>query len=158
VIIALAVAVLVAVALAVLRTRLVRVTVHGDSMAPALRSGERVLVRRARAATLRRGDLVVFRAPRDPARAWMIKRVLAAPGDPVPRADVPNLWRYSDAVVPADRLVVLGDNPSVSYDSRQFGYVDAGTVLGRVVAGRATALRPQPPAGRVGSGSPGSPA
>lgn len=126
---------LVVLVLVVLRGRLVRVTVRGDSMAPTLRTGERVLVRRTRPAALSRGDLVVFRRPRDPVRSWMIKRVLAAPGDPVPRAEVPTLWGRSDAVVPVGSLVVVGDNPAVSYDSRQFGYVEASSVLGRVIRG-----------------------
>jgi signal peptidase I len=126
-------AVVVLVALGVLRARLVRVTVHGDSMAPTLRHGERVLVRRTRLAALNRGDLVVFRRPREQTRSWMVKRVLAAPGDPLPRAEVPNLWSYRDAVVPADRLVVLGDNLAVSYDSRQFGFIHGGSVLGVVL-------------------------
>lgn len=128
-VVALALAVLVV--LAVLRTRLVRVTVHGDSMTPTLRHGQRVLVRRT--AALGRGDLVVFRRPRDPTRAWMIKRVAAAPGDPVPRTEVPNLWGRAEALVPTGRIVVLGDNPAVSYDSRQFGYVPVEAVLGVVL-------------------------
>ena len=126
-------AVVVLVALGVLRARLVRVTVHGDSMAPTLRHGERVLVRRTRLEALNRGDLVVFRRPREQTRSWMVKRVLAAPGDPLPRAEVPNLWSYRDAVVPANRLVVLGDNLAVSYDSRQFGFIHGGSVLGVVI-------------------------
>jgi signal peptidase I len=104
-------------------------------MAPTLRHGERVLVRRARIDALNRDDLVVFRRPRERTRSWMVKRVLAAPGDPLPRAEVPNLWSCRDAVVPADRLVVLGDNPAVSYDSRQFGFIHGDTVLGVVIRG-----------------------
>jgi signal peptidase I len=126
-------AVVVLVALGVLRARLVRVTVHGDSMAPTLRHGERVLVRRTRLEALNRGDLVVFRRPREQTRSWMVKRVLAAPGDPLPRAEVPNLWSYRGAVVPVDRLVVLGDNLAVSYDSRQFGFIHGASVLGVVI-------------------------
>jgi signal peptidase I len=132
-------AVVVLVAVGVLRARLVRVTVHGDSMAPTLHHGDRVLVRRTRLDALRRGDLVVFRRPREPTPSWMVKRVLAAPGDPLPRTEMPNLWSYREAVVPADRLVVVGDNSSVSYDSRQFGLVHGGTVLGVVIRGAAPA-------------------
>jgi signal peptidase I len=133
-----ALVVAVVVAVAVLRARLVRVTVQGDSMAPTLRNGDRVLVRRTRLEALNRGDLVVFRRPREPARSWMVKRVLAAPGDPMPRAELPNLWSYRDAVVPEDHLVVLGDNASVSYDSRQFGFIHGAAVLGVVIGGAAS--------------------
>lgn len=134
-VIAVGIAALVLITVAVLRTRLVRVTVHGDSMEPTLHAGQRVLIRRTRPTTLNRGDLVVFRRPRDPARTWMIKRVIATPGDPVPRAEVPTLWGHREPLVPADRIVVLGDNPTVSYDSRQFGYVHADTMLGVVIRG-----------------------
>jgi signal peptidase I len=120
-------------ALALGRFLLVRVTVAGWSMAPTLRPGDRVLVRRASARSVRRGDLVVFARPREEARSWMIKRVLAGPGDPVPRAEVPVLWGYREHVVPRGRFVVVGDNPADSYDSRQFGYVHAKGLLGVVV-------------------------
>ncbi|MEQ4304197.1 S26 family signal peptidase [Plantactinospora sp. B6F1] len=45
---------------ALLRRRFVVVTVRGPSMEPTMRDGDRVLVRRRRAAQLRTGDLVVF--------------------------------------------------------------------------------------------------
>jgi signal peptidase I len=48
-------------AILVVRTRLIAVTVIGASMEPALRSGDRVLVRRARPAAIRAGDVVVVR-------------------------------------------------------------------------------------------------
>ena len=125
----------IAVLAVVVRVRLVRVTVRGTSMLPTLRPGDRVLVRRTSARSVRRGDLVVFAPPREPDPSWMIKRVLAAPGDPVPRDEVPLLWTYREALVPRDRVVVIGDNPDHSYDSRQFGYVPARTLLGVVVTG-----------------------
>jgi signal peptidase I len=113
--------------------RLVRVTVSGTSMLPTLRPGDRVLVRRVPVWRVRRDDLVVVRKPRDPAGAWMIKRVVAVPGNPVPRHEVPVLRTYPGDVVPPGRLVVLGDNPADSYDSRAFGYVRGEAVLGVVV-------------------------
>jgi signal peptidase I len=128
-------------ALVVLRVLLLRVTVHGTSMLPTLSPGDRVLVRRATARAVRRGDLVVFARPREATRSWMIKRVLAVPGDPVPRAEVPTLSGYREPVVPPGRLVVLGDNPADSYDSRQFGYVRDDRMLGVVVRWRHEHLR-----------------
>lgn len=117
-----------------LRRRLTVVTVSGHSMMPTLLPGERILVRRTPVRRVGRADLVVFARPRTAQHSWMIKRVLAIPGDPVPRRDVPVLWGYSEARIPANRLVVLGDNPADSYDSRHFGYVSAEAVLGVVVA------------------------
>jgi signal peptidase I len=81
----------------------------------------------------------------------MIKRVVAAPGDPVPRRDVPSFWSDTIARIPARHFVVLGDNPSDSYDSRSFGYLHADDLLGVVVgrlSGQANA-RPRRPAGMV---------
>jgi signal peptidase I len=117
-----------------LRRRLVTVTVSGHSMTPTLLPGDRVLVRRTPVRRVGRADLLVFARPRTAERAWMIKRVLAVPGDPVPRREVPVLWGYSESRIPANRLVVLGDNPAESYDSRDFGYVSAEAVLGVMIA------------------------
>lgn len=111
-----------------------RVVVRGVSMLPQLAPGDRVLVRRTSVRRVRRGDIVVFSRPRDASRGWMIKRVVAVPGDPIPRLAVPLLWRYPGSHVPAGRLVVLGDNPDESYDSRSFGYVHASSLLGVVTA------------------------
>ncbi|MEO3928909.1 S26 family signal peptidase [Micromonosporaceae bacterium B7E4] len=68
-VLAVGLAVVAVLGIAVLRRRFVVVTVRGPSMEPALREGDRVLVRRRRAAQLRTGDLVVFaEAPEPPVR------------------------------------------------------------------------------------------
>ena len=87
-------------------------TVNGESMAPTLRSGDRVLVdlwsyRSRRPAT---GEPVLLRGP---GPVLMVKRV--ATGDP-----------------PPGFLHVLGDNPDASVDSRQFGPIPREAVRGRV--------------------------
>jgi signal peptidase I len=115
-----------------LRLRVVVVTVRGDSMAPTLRSGDRVLVRRKPLRAITPGALVVFARPRTSEPGWMIKRAIAVPGDVIPRGEVPTLWSYPGNHVPARRLVVLGDNPDESYDSRHFGYVKEDALLGVV--------------------------
>jgi signal peptidase I len=124
-------------------------------MHPALASGDQVLVRRRRLGQIRRGAVVAVRLPlplagprsrRDLAAAvyagqdvgpgsargagadLMVKRAVALPGDPVPEG-VPGPSR----TVPAGHLVVLGDNPGRSHDSRAVGYVPAGALLGVVV-------------------------
>src|SRR5690606_13549337 len=64
-------------------------------MLPSYRSGDRVLIRRLRGSKLGRGQVVVFEAALDgrwrtgplsaPEKSeWLIKRVAALPGDPVP--------------------------------------------------------------------------
>lgn len=68
-----------------------------------------------------------------PYRSWLLKRVVAVPGDPVPRYHVPALRDTPESLVPRGRLVVLGDNPPASLDSRQFGYLPQERLLGVVV-------------------------
>lgn len=101
-----------------------RVEVTGDSMRPTLVPGDRLLA--VRPARPRAGDLVVLRDPRRPDRL-LAKRVVSTG--------------------PAG-VVVAGDNPSASTDSRAFGAVPV--VWGRVVyryapAPRAGRLRPAGP-------------
>ncbi|MER5701586.1 S26 family signal peptidase [Micromonospora sp. NPDC002296] len=131
---------------AVLSRRLVSVTVHGVSMEPTYRQGDQVLVRRRPAGA---GEVVVVEQPdadgrwRSPEmsarpgdltrRRWLIKRVAAAPGDEVPRDRVPALADTAEDRVPAGHLVLLGDNPRASLDSRSVGYFPAARVLGTVV-------------------------
>ena len=107
---------LVALAVALALCLFQRVTVVGDSMAPGLQPGDRLLVRKAsrrrrRVPALRAGDIVVANDPRQPARA-LVKRVAAAEGSLV--------W-------------LVGDNPGHSTDSRDFGPVPLDSVLGRAI-------------------------
>ncbi|MFC5818546.1 S26 family signal peptidase [Nonomuraea harbinensis] len=122
-----------------LRRRYVMVSVSGASMEPAYRSGDRVWARRAPVGSVRAGQVVVVRlsyppdwqlAVREP---WSIERVTAAPGDPVPRSGFDALSHVPETTVPADRLVVCGDNTADSYDSRHCGYVPGERLLGVVV-------------------------
>ncbi|MFI0793624.1 S26 family signal peptidase [Micromonospora rubida] len=64
---------------------------------------------------------------------FVIKRVRALPGDPVPGPDVPALRAVPESVVPSGRLVLLGDNATASHDSRARGYYSADRLVGRVV-------------------------
>ncbi|WP_051799301.1 S26 family signal peptidase [Catenuloplanes japonicus] len=103
------------------------VIVDGPSMEPALRDGDRVLVRRDRRP--RRGEIVLVAAPGQP-MDWIIKRVAGLAGDPAP----------AGGVVPAGMLALLGDNAAASVDSRDFGCVPVAQVWGTVVR----PLRPAP--------------
>lgn len=86
-----------------------RVEVGGDSMRPTLEPGDRLLV--LRGPRPRPGDLVTVPDPRDASRT-LVKRVVSVSGGDVE---------------------VVGDNPSRSTDSRDFGAVPAASVGGRVV-------------------------
>jgi signal peptidase I len=116
--------------------RLVAVTVTGDSMAPTFANGDRVLVARTSPRRLRVGDVVVAWLPGMPSatserdRPWLVKRVAALPGDPVPPAVCATI---GDERVPPGQTVLLSDNAEGSLDSRDLGYVSADLVIGRVI-------------------------
>jgi len=117
------------------RRALVLVRVNGTSMEPTLCDGDRILVRRRKPAELRRGHIAVLLAPeaaqgRDwQCPGWHVKRVVALPGDPLP-ADVPAA--DDTGLVPADSVVVLGDNP-FGGDSRNWGPYRADGLVGTFV-------------------------
>jgi nickel-type superoxide dismutase maturation protease len=96
-----------------LRRRYVVATVDGLSMMPTLMPGDRLLVRRVAIRQVRRGQIVVVLDPAWPS-AWVVKRVAAVHGDP------------------PSGLYVLGDNTQDSRDSRHYGYLTAGALLGVV--------------------------
>ncbi|WP_432948298.1 S26 family signal peptidase [Kribbella sp. CA-253562] len=124
----------------VVRRRLVVVDVQGPSMEPTLYDGDRVLVRRAPLAAVRTGDLVVVALPDSAdfaaAEPWVIKRVAATAGEHIP-AVIRHSWAeneidFAGAVVPEGRLLLLGDNPARSGDSRHWGFTAGDAVLGVV--------------------------
>lgn len=133
---------------ALLARRLVAVTVRGMSMQPTYHDGDRVVARRDLVPTV--GQVIVVQRPaletgwrtlRLPTKAgstvlssreWMIKRVVAVPGDPIPRDQIPALANVPEERVPAGKLILLGDNRTASFDSRQVGYFPADQVLGVV--------------------------
>ncbi len=126
-------------------------------MLPTLRPGDRVLVWRRSGQRVRAGRLVVFhltharsaRTSRTTRTEWMIKRVVAAGGDRLPRSSpFPPL-----GVVPPGALVVRGDNAAASYDSRHFGLLPAAQVLGEVVVLRSRLARLGTPADLHDSGT-----
>lgn len=139
------VAVLVVLAVVRQRRRLVVVSVSGDSMRPAYAPAERVLVRRVDLRHVRAGQVVVFASPpaaggdgrtgtaRLKGGEWLIKRAGAVPGDPVPDAVRQVVGSDGNGRVPPDHLVVLGDNPGRSTDSRHWGLLPAAYLLGVVL-------------------------
>ncbi|MCP9208968.1 S26 family signal peptidase [Streptomyces sp. NEAU-Y11] len=119
---------------AALRRKLMLIRVTGNSMAPMFTDSSRLLVRTSR--RIRSNDVIVFRNPlgaADPELRWLVKRVAALPGEPVPADVLEKVGARPGAPVPAGRIVVRGDARR-TLDSRHFGYVPAGAVLGVVVA------------------------
>jgi signal peptidase I len=101
---------------------------------------------------IQRGDVVVFRYPRDPSKSY-IKRVIAVAGDRVKIEEglvyvndrqlaegyVPQIYEdvrsYAETVVPPHSYFVMGDHRNLSNDSRDFGPVDASYIYGKAVFG-----------------------
>ena len=130
------------------------VKVEGTSMMPSLDDQERIFVNKFvyRLEPIERGDIVVFRYPRDPSKSY-IKRVVGTEGDririeggqvyvndePLDERYVPPA--YTDArslpeiVVPPHCYFVLGDHRSMSSDSREFGPVNESYIYGKAVFG-----------------------
>jgi signal peptidase I len=130
------------------------VKVEGTSMMPSLEDQERIFVNKFvyRLEPISRGDIVVFRYPRDPSKSY-IKRVIGAEGDRI-RIDggqvyvnnealdedyVPPAYAdnrsYQETVVPPHCYFVLGDHRSMSNDSRDFGPVNQSYIYGKAVFG-----------------------
>jgi signal peptidase I len=107
------------------RRRFLVVAVGGDDMEPLLRRGDRVLVRRRSRVPAEVGDVVLFL---DPDGKEAIRRVVAIAGDAVPYS---MLALTGDEGVPPGMLVLFGDTAGVA-DSRQWGFIPAARVLGRV--------------------------
>ncbi|MEV6923858.1 S26 family signal peptidase [Dactylosporangium sp. NPDC051485] len=113
------------------RRNLVLVRVEGPSMLPTLADGAQVLARRTRHAAT--GRLVLLAPPAqpgavrqsDPGRLWFVKRLVATAGEPVPPGLAGWASLAAHPTVPPGFLVVTGDNPDESYDSRQEGPIPA---------------------------------
>ena len=130
------------------------VKVEGTSMMPGLEDQERIFVNKFvyRWEPIQRGDIVVFRYPRDPSKSY-IKRVIGMAGDRI-RIDGGQVYVNNEALdedyvppaytdsrsmreltVPANAYFVLGDHRSMSSDSREFGPVDLSYIYGKAVFG-----------------------
>ena len=125
--------------------------IPSGSMEPTLMVDDRILVAKFmyRFEPVHRGDVIVFRYPLNPQRDF-VKRVIGRPGDRVQLKDgvvhldgtvlsekgytiKPDFGNYGPVTVPASQYFVLGDNRNNSEDSRFFGYVPRGNVIGKAI-------------------------
>ncbi len=123
-------------------------------MMPSLNDQERIFVNKFvyRLEPIQRGDIVVFRYPRDPSKSF-IKRVIGVGGDririedgqtfvngkPIREDYVPGIYLderpYREITVPPNSYFVMGDHRSMSDDSRDFGPVKSSYIYGKAVLG-----------------------
>jgi signal peptidase I len=125
------------------------------SMVPTLQKDDRVLVNKLsyKLHDVHRGDIIVFKAPPgiQPPVKDLVKRVIGLPGDTVegradgyvyvngqrlhePYLNKPGITTpgFSKRTVPPDSYWVMGDNRTISEDSRFFGFIPKKDIVGRV--------------------------
>ena len=130
------------------------VKVEGTSMMPGLEDQERIFVNKFvyRWEPIQRGDIVVFRYPRDPSKSY-IKRVVGVAGDRIRiengqvfvngealdedyvPSDFADARSFAEVAVPRNSYFVLGDHRTMSNDSRDFGAVNERFIYGKAVFG-----------------------
>ncbi|HWR36862.1 MAG TPA: signal peptidase I [Clostridia bacterium] len=128
------------------------VKVEGTSMMPGLFDQERIFINKYvyRWEPIERGDVVVFRYPRDVSKSY-IKRVIGVAGDRIVIDDgrvyvngarlaeryVPEEYAdersYAEVTVPPHSYFLLGDHRNMSSDSREFGPVNERYIYGKAV-------------------------
>ncbi len=128
------------------------------SMEPNLLVGDHLIVNKMRFAPVKRGDVMVFKFPKDPERDF-VKRIMGLPGDkielkkkklyingqlmdepyahflnPPPAPDAPTSEDvrddYGPVTVPADQYFAMGDNRDNSEDSRYWGFLPKSYIKG----------------------------
>jgi signal peptidase I len=146
-----------AVAVIIVRTYIAQpFLVSGSSMDPTFHDGNYLLVDEIsyRFDVPERGDVIVFRYPRDN-KSFYIKRVIGLPGERVVVADgavrvgtgdalttleelylarTPSGPTTVDRVLEGDEYFVMGDNRGYSFDSRHWGPVPRENITGVVRA------------------------
>ena len=114
-----------------------RVVVKGDSMHPALKSGQVIWASKAYwlIGGIKQKDIVVIHEEDE--GDYIVKRVNYLGGQAVPYIDGPISWTLmgndTEYIVPEGQYYVLGDNRPVSQDSRMFGAVPANQIIGKFV-------------------------
>lgn len=133
--------------------------VKGASMEPNFHDREYLIIDEIsyRFATPERGQVIVFRYPRDP-QEYFIKRVIGLPGESVQIKDGevtifnaahPDGFTLEESYLPfdlttfdqseaktnlaSDEYFVLGDNRNASKDSRSFGPLGRSFIIGKVL-------------------------
>jgi signal peptidase I len=129
-----------------------RSLVEGISMHPTFETGDRLVVSRLgyMLGAPQRGDIVVFNSinPNEPT-TMLIKRLVGLPGDTIEWRDnqlfingslvnepyIPETCRCRDEIVTLapNEYFVMGDNRQHSNDSRAFGAIMIGDIVGQAI-------------------------
>jgi signal peptidase I len=123
---------------------------NGESMEPNFHNNEYVLVNKVAYLLQQpqRGDVIVFRYPLDPGEDF-IKRIIGLPGDTIqttpdsvsvdgvilnePFISIPSNIANETWKLAPNQFFVMGDNRDNSLDSRFWGPLDKGYIVGKVV-------------------------
>lgn len=124
--------------------------VDGMSMEPNFHDGQFLLINKLayKLGEPQRGDVIVFRYPRDPSRDF-IKRVVGLPGETVevvdgqvyvngqaiqePQTIQHAAYNSGPVTLAADEVYVMGDNRPNSSDSHSWGPLSTDLIIGKVV-------------------------
>lgn len=123
--------------------------VEMTSMVSTLQPNDLVLVEKIsyRFHEPQRGDIVVFTPPNNPSDKY-IKRVIGLPNETIsiqngvvfingkplkePYINSP-MQDMGEVKIPSDSVFVMGDNRSVSLDSRSFGPIKISSIIGKAI-------------------------
>lgn len=120
------------------------IIVNGNSMAPTLNDGEKILYKKTD--SFKRFDIIVFKYDSN----TLIKRIYGLPGetivinngkiyiDSIELIDDNYAYNYTDGdnniILGDNQYFVLGDNREISLDSRHFGPIDKKGIKGIVIS------------------------
>jgi len=129
--------------------------INGESMKPTINDGDILLTYKLgyRFGNPKRGDIVVFKSPEknqctNNDKCDFIKRVIGLPGDSVIvnsgkvylngiLFEEPYAFKdqkgVKEVIVEDNKYYLMGDNRSVSFDSRDYGVVDKKDIIGNAV-------------------------
>lgn len=134
--------------------------IPSKSMVPTLQSGDRILVKKSRNYSPKKGDLIVFKAPESAKiletevgqterkeEQFFVKRAIGEPGQivrvsnglvyindqPLQETYIaqPPAYEWGPEQVPAESFFVMGDNRNNSFDSHIWGFLQQHYIVGR---------------------------
>jgi len=138
------------VAFALIRLVVQNYRIEGPSMLPNLHEGQFLAVNKLayRLGPMQRGDVIVFYYPYA-SQQDLIKRVIGLPGDRLeivrgqvwingqalqePYVQDPGTYSQPLTVIEPDHVFVMGDNRTNSNDSRRWGSLPMGGVIGKAL-------------------------